>query len=70
MVRSVVCLHGDATALKGKDLEKTGVKPDIYVKNTFLDRVESKDPQLERAVKEIIIFVASNKKYVPNEREN
>jgi tricorn protease len=41
-------------SLNGKDLEKTGVKPDIYVKNTFLDRVESKDPQLERAVKELL----------------
>lgn len=41
-------------SVDGKDLEKTGVKPDIYVKNTFKDRVESKDPQLERAVKELL----------------
>ncbi len=41
-------------SLEGKDLEKTGVKPDIYVKNTFKNRVESKDPQLERAVKELL----------------
>lgn len=41
-------------SLDGKDLEFTGVKPDIYVKNTFQDRVEGKDPQLERAVEEIL----------------
>ena len=40
--------------LDGKNLEKTGVAPDIYIKNTFLDRQENKDPQLERAVKEIL----------------
>lgn len=40
--------------LDGKDLEKTGVSPDIFVKNTFMDRMESKDPQLERAVQEIL----------------
>ncbi len=40
--------------LDGKNLEKTGVAPDIYIKNTFLDRQENKDPQLERAVNEIL----------------
>lgn len=40
--------------LDGANLEKTGVAPDIYIKNTFLDRQENKDPQLERAVKEIL----------------
>jgi len=40
--------------LDGKNLEKTGVAPDIYIRNTFLDRQENKDPQLERAVKEIL----------------
>lgn len=41
-------------SLDKKDLEKTGVKPDIYIKNTFLDRLEGKDPQLEAAIKEIL----------------
>lgn len=41
-------------SLDGKDLESTGVKPDIYVKNTFKDRLSGKDPQLERAVEEAI----------------
>lgn len=37
----------------GQDLEFSGVKPDIYVKNTFKDRLEGKDPQLDAAIKEI-----------------
>ena len=41
-------------SLDGKDLESTGVKPDIYVKNTFKDRLEDKDPQLETAIKEAL----------------
>lgn len=40
--------------LDGKDLEKTGVSPDIYVKNTFKDRLEQKDPQLDRAIAEVL----------------
>jgi tricorn protease len=39
--------------LDGKDLELEGVKPDIYVKTTFKDRLEDKDPQLDRAIEEI-----------------
>ncbi len=40
--------------LDGDNLEKTGVSPDIYVKNTFMDRVNNTDPQLERAVQEVL----------------
>ncbi|TJZ59833.1 PDZ domain-containing protein [Sphingobacterium olei] len=40
--------------LDGQDLEQTGVAPDIYVKNTIADRLADRDPQLERAVKEIL----------------
>ncbi len=40
--------------LDGKNLEHTGVSPDIYVKNTFEDRMNNKDPQIEKAVKEIM----------------
>ncbi len=40
--------------LDGQNLEKTGVSPDIYIKNTFVDRLENKDPQLEKAVQEIM----------------
>jgi tricorn protease len=40
--------------LDGKNLEFEGVSPDIYIRNTFKDRLESKDPQLETAVKELL----------------
>ncbi|PRY07360.1 tricorn protease [Pontibacter ummariensis] len=40
--------------LDGKNIEKEGVMPDIFVENTFKDRLENKDPQLERAVQEIM----------------
>lgn len=40
--------------LDGQDLELTGVAPDIAVKNTVIDRMQDKDPQLERAVQEIL----------------
>jgi len=40
--------------MDGKNIEKEGVKPDIFVKNTFEDRLADKDPQLERAVAEIL----------------
>ena len=40
--------------LDGSDLEITGVKPDIYIKNTFEDRLTKKDPQLDRAIAEIL----------------
>ena len=40
--------------LAGKDLEFEGVAPDIYIKNTFKDRLELKDPQLDMALKELL----------------
>lgn len=40
--------------LDGKNIEKEGVSPDILVKNTFIDRLGNKDPQLDRAVAEIL----------------
>ena len=39
--------------LDGKDLEHNGVSPDIYVNTNFKDRIEGKDPQLDRAIEEI-----------------
>lgn len=39
---------------QGEDLESIGVKPDIYVKNTFKDRVSNADPQLDAAIKEVL----------------
>lgn len=40
--------------LDGKDIEKEGVTPDIYVVQTFKDRIEGKDPQLDAAINEIM----------------
>ncbi|UCH97983.1 MAG: peptidase S41, partial [Candidatus Aminicenantes bacterium] len=40
--------------LDKKDIEWTGVKPDIYVKTTLEDRLQGKDPQLETAIREIL----------------
>ena len=44
---------GCYSVIDGSDLENTGVKPDIYVKNTFKDRLEGKDPQLDAAIAEV-----------------
>ena len=38
----------------GEDMEFSGVKPDIYVKNTFKDRISGSDPQLDAAIKEVL----------------
>lgn len=40
--------------LDGKDLEHTGVAPDIKVINSFVDKMEHRDPQIDRAVQEIM----------------
>ncbi len=40
--------------LEGKDLESTGVHPDILVINTFEDKINGRDPQVDRAVDEIM----------------
>jgi C-terminal processing protease CtpA/Prc len=41
-------------SLDGKDLESTGVKPDILVINTFDDKLNGRDPQLDRAIDELL----------------
>ena len=40
--------------LDGKNLESVGVSPDIYVGMDFKDRLENRDPQLDRAISEIL----------------
>ena len=47
--------------LEGKDIEQNGVSPDIIVSTTFQDRLRGKDPQLERAVAEILQQLAGKK---------
>lgn len=41
-------------SLDGKDLEKTGVQPDILVVNSFTDKLNGLDPQLDKAIEEIL----------------
>lgn len=43
------CYHVD-----GRDMEWHGVKPDIYIKTTFKDKMEGNDPPLKRAIEEIM----------------
>jgi tricorn protease len=40
--------------LDGKDLEKTGVRPDVLVLDTFEDKINNRDPQLDKAVELIL----------------
>lgn len=40
--------------LDGKNLELTGVAPDIEIKNTFEDNLKGNDPQLDKAIEEIL----------------
>lgn len=40
--------------LDGTDLESSGVKPDIYIKNTLINKKEGEDPQLEKAIEVIL----------------
>lgn len=41
-------------SLDGKDLEMSGVQPDILVVNSFEDKLNGSDPQLDRAIEEIL----------------
>lgn len=40
--------------LSGENLEKVGVAPDIFVETDFSDRINGRDPQLERAIQEVM----------------
>lgn len=40
--------------LDGQDIEKTGVKPDVNIKTGFVDRLNNNDPQLDKAISEIM----------------
>jgi C-terminal processing protease CtpA/Prc len=40
--------------LDGKDIEATGVTPDIKVINTFEDKINGRDPQVDTAVEEVL----------------
>ncbi|MBS1654599.1 MAG: PD40 domain-containing protein [Bacteroidetes bacterium] len=40
--------------MEGKDIEFNGVQPDILVINSFEDKISGKDPQLDKAIDEIL----------------
>lgn len=40
--------------LDGKNIEKTGVSPDVYIKNTMKDRLNGLDPQLDKAIEMVL----------------
>jgi tricorn protease len=40
--------------LAGENMEKTGVAPDIYVEKNFKHRLSDTDPQLDRAIEEVM----------------
>ncbi|QKJ31552.1 PD40 domain-containing protein [Mucilaginibacter mali] len=40
--------------LDGQDIEKNGVTPDINIKTGFTDRLNNNDPQLDKAISEIM----------------
>jgi C-terminal processing protease CtpA/Prc/Tol biopolymer transport system component len=40
--------------LDGKDLEMSGVTPDIKIVNSFEDKINGRDPQVDKAVEEIM----------------
>ncbi len=41
-------------SLEGKDLEINGVQPDILLVNSFEDKLNGNDPQLDKAIEEIL----------------
>ena len=40
--------------LEGKDMEMSGVQPDILIINSFDDKLNGRDPQLDKAIEEIL----------------
>ena len=40
--------------LEGKDMEMSGVQPDVLIINSFDDKLNGRDPQLDKAIEEIL----------------
>jgi len=40
--------------ISGENLEKEGVRPDIYIKETFENRLKGQQPQLDKAIEGIL----------------
>lgn len=47
--------------LDGRNLEAAGVKPDITIINTFEDKLNGRDPQLDKAIEEILKQIKEKK---------
>ena len=43
-----------ALPIYGRNLEFEGVKPDVYVKTGFHDKIKNSDPQLDKALELIM----------------
>jgi C-terminal processing protease CtpA/Prc len=41
-------------SLDGKDLEMSGVQPDLLIVNSFDDKLNGRDPQLDKAIEEVM----------------
>jgi C-terminal processing protease CtpA/Prc len=41
-------------SLDGKDLEMSGVQPDLLIINSFDDKLNGRDPQLDKAIEEVM----------------
>ena len=48
------CPVGVVIRSMAKTLKKTGVEPDMYVGMNFEDRINKRDPQLDKAIEEIL----------------
>jgi len=47
--------------LDGKDIEMMGVTPDIKIINTFEDKINGRDPQLDKAIEEALDEIKAKK---------
>ena len=54
--------HVGVYLMDGTNLENWGVRPDVYVENTPEDELAGRDPQLERAVSELLKDLDGGKK--------
>ena len=46
--------------LDGKNIEKEGVSPDVYIRNTFADRLDGNDLQLSKAIELLLAQIENN----------
>jgi tricorn protease len=56
-------------SLDGKDLEGMGIQPDFLVEETPEDRLQGKDPQLDKAIEVVLGEIAEREKAQPKKEE-